>query len=98
MLNLAVLLVIYALVSSVIVNLIMFIKFIGRAPHAGPAIGEFLSILFFSGMTVSYRELLIKEGIELTTFDELLHRVNIILQFAGLAGIALLVLGLFTAD
>lgn len=98
MLHFGVLLVVYAIVSSILVNLIMLIKFLSRAQHAGPAIGEFLSMLFFSVLKDPYRELLIKDGIEPTIIDEPLHRVNIILVFTELGGLALVVLGFLTAD
>ena len=98
MLQFGVLLVIYALVSNVLVNLIMLGKFLSRAPQSGPAIGEIISFLFGSELTKSYRELLIKDGVEPTIFDELLYRINTLLNFALLAGIVIIALGLIVGD
>lgn len=94
MLNLGVLLFIYGIAGSILINLVMFVRFAGRAQDSGPIFGEILGMLLTGGIVRSYTELLVKNGIEPTIFDELLHRINAFLVVALLTGLMLVALGL----
>jgi hypothetical protein len=97
MLNFGVLLALYGFLGSILVNLIMLIRFLIGAQQSEPAIGEIFSFLFLAQLTRDYRDLLIKDGIEPTIFDELLYRINILLQCAFVIGIGVIVIGLFAS-
>lgn len=51
-------------------------------------------MLLTGGLVRSYTKSLIKDGIEPTFGDQFLHRLNILLGFAALAGVMLIAFGL----
>lgn len=94
MLNMGVNLFVFSLVSGLVINIIMLMKYLSRSQQAGLAIGEIFHTLFTGFMLKSYRDLLIKDGIKPTTLDELLYRMSIILVFSTGCGIVLILSGL----
>jgi hypothetical protein len=94
MLNLGVNLLIFSIVSGLLLNLVMLVKYFSRSRQLSLAIGEIFHTFITGYMLKSYRELLIKDGIRPTTLDELLHCVSILLLLSGVCGLALPSLGL----
>jgi hypothetical protein len=96
MLNLGVNLMIYGFVGALLTNLIMLIRFVSSAKEGGPAITQIFHSLFLGTFGEAYLKLLQSDGIEATTFDELIYRVNIILMFTAVLGLVLVAFGLLT--
>ncbi len=72
----------------------MLIRFVSSAKEGGPAIAEIFHTFFLGSSKKSYLKLLQDDGIDVTTFDELIYRVNIILLFTAVLGLVLAAFGL----
>jgi hypothetical protein len=84
----------YGFIGHFVLNVILLIKFLTRAQSGGLALGETIHTLLCGFMLKPYRELLLKDGIQPSILDELLHRISILFAVCAIVGLAVTVVGL----
>ena len=92
------LLVVYSFVTSLVLNVFLLIRFLARAQNRDIAMGELVHTILFGIMRKPYRSLLLRDGIQPSYLDELLHAISILLIVCSGIGLILIAFGLVWRD